>query len=238
MNTKAKICSISGVSVELVRKDVKNIHLWVYPPNGRVRLVVPYETSEEEIRIFLLSRRNWIKKEQTAYKNQKRQTEREYVSGESIYIWGRQYRLEITHSNKNNVEINDDRLILQVRKRSTASQREKVINEWYRSELKTKIPALIKKWESILKVHVNDWGVKNMKTRWGTCNTETGKIWLNLQLAKKPISGLEYIVVHEMIHLIERKHNETFKKQMTLCLPFWKETRKELNECILPPMKE
>ncbi len=231
--------TIHGIELELVRKNVKHMHLWVYPPNGSVRLVVPETISNEQIRLFIISRKKWIQEEQSSYKNQERQTAREYVSGESVYIWGRQYRLKVQYSPAcNDVKLQGDHLILQVRKESTPDQRERVLNEWYRAELKKRIPSLIQKWEPIIGVHVQDWGVKNMKTRWGTCNPDAGRIWLNLQLAKKPLEGLEYIIVHEMVHLLERKHNDTFREYMDRLLPFWKERKEALNACILEYMEE
>ena len=233
----SEFVTINGVDLELIRKNIKHIHLRVHPPNGRVSLAVPLHTSEEEIRLLTISRKIWIQKEQEAYKNQDRQTERKYDSGESVYMWGRQYRLRIINSNiSNDVKIEGDRLILQVRKESTIQQRENVLNEWYRAQLKEKIPDLIKKWEPIIGVHVNEWGVKNMKTKWGTCNSEAGRIWLNLQLAKKPSEGLEYIVVHEKVHLLEKRHNKIFLEYMDKFMPFWKERKDDLNASLLEYM--
>lgn len=235
--TKAEI-TISGVNLELIKKDIRHLYLKISPPHGKVSVVCPEKISDEELRLFVLSHKAWIANEQKAYQNQPRQTEREYVNGESVYVWNRQYRLEIVPSQKNEVRISGKKLYLHCRKESTPKQRETILYEWYRAELKKVIPDLIRKWEPIIGVNVKDFGIKNMRTRWGTCSQSSGKIWLNLQLAKKPLASLEYVVVHEMIHFKERKHNTAFREELTRCLPFWQDTRKELNACLLEYMEE
>jgi predicted metal-dependent hydrolase len=175
---------VSDINIEVQKKNIKNIHLSVLPPDGKVRISVPVSAKEETIRLFAISKIGWIKKQIDKFQNQQRQTEREYVSGESHYVWGRRYRMEIRHNNRNNVEIKGNKLILTVREFSTTQQREKIMTEWYRKQLKEKLPELVEKWEEIIGVKAETVRVKNMLTRWGTCNTKDKRIWINLQLAK------------------------------------------------------
>lgn len=225
---------VAGVEIDVIKKDIKNMHLSVLPPMGKVRISAPLNTSDETIRLFAVTKISWIKKQVEKFESQQRQSEREFVSGESHYIWGQRYRLEIRHTNRaNRVEPKGKKLILTVREKSTTQQREKVMNEWYRNELKDKIPALIEKWEQIIGVKANSWGVRNMKTRWGTCNTKEKRVWINLQLAKKPVNCLEYVVVHELVHLLEKKHSSVFVEYMDKFLPNWRITKDELNSFIM-----
>lgn len=225
---------ISGVKIEVIKKKIKNIHLSVLPPLGRVRISAPIGTNDETIKLFAIKKIGWIKKQIQKYKNQPRQSEREYVSGESHYLWGRRYRLELKYTKKaNKVETKGSKLVLTVREASTQEQREKIMNEWYRAELKAKLPALIEKWEKIIGVKINDFGVKNMRTKWGTCNVKDKRIWINLQLAKKPVACLEYIVVHELVHLLEKNHTPVFIEYMDKFLPGWRVTKDELNGFIM-----
>lgn len=226
--------NVSGIEIEVIKKDIKNMHLNVLPPEGRVRISAPYGTSDDAINLFAVKQISWIKKQVEKYKSQERQTEREYVTGESHYLWGRRYKLEVNHSNRsNNVELKANKLLLTVRKNSTQKQRENVMNEWYRAELKAKLPAIIKEWEDKIGVKVNDVRVKNMRTRWGTCNAKDKRIWLNLQLAKKPVYCLEYIVVHELVHLLEKNHTPAFVKYLDTFIPSWRVIKDELNSFIM-----
>jgi predicted metal-dependent hydrolase len=225
---------ISGIKIEVIKKKIKNMHLSVLPPLGRVRISAPIGTNDETIKLFAIKKIGWIKKQIQKYKNQPRQSEREYVSGESHYLWGRRYRLELKYTKKaNKVETKGSKLVLTVREASTQEQREKIMNEWYRAELKAKLPALIEKWEKIIGVQINDFGVKNMRTKWGTCNVKDKRIWINLQLAKKPVACLEYIVVHELVHLLEKNHTSVFIEYMDKFLPGWRVTKDELNGFIM-----
>ncbi len=225
---------VSGIEIEVIKKNIKNMHLYVLPPMGKVRISAPIKASDESIKLFAIAKVAWIKKQIEKYENQPRQSEREYVSGESHYIWGRRYKLEVRYSNiANNVEIKTNKLILTVRESSSQSQRENVMNEWYRAELKEKLPLIIEKWEDIIGVKVNSFGVKNMVTRWGTCNVKDKRIWINLQLAKKPIKCLDYIVVHELAHLLEKNHTPVFLDYMDKFLPDWRITKDELNSFIM-----
>ena len=222
---------IGSLAVEVVRKDIKNLHLAVYPPNGRVRVAVPLRVGNEAVRLAVASRLGWIRRQQKRLAAQARQSAREFVSRESHYFLGRRYLLNvIIHDGPGRVVINGkpaiDFYVPGGVRRSTC---EKILREWYRRELKALIPPLIAKWEAIMGVNVADWGVKRMRTKWGTCNPSARRIWINLELAKKPVQCLEYIVVHEMVHLLERKHNERFIAHMDKLLPQWRSLRNQLN---------
>jgi len=226
---------VSDISVDVVRKNIKNLHLGVYPPNGRVRVAVPLRMNDEAVRLAIISRLGWIKRHQAKFAGQERQSPREFVTGESHYFQGRRFRLNVIYQKglpsvciSNNTTID-----LIVREGSDKPKRQRVLTEWYRRQLKEQIPLLIEKWQPVLNVSIAEWGVKQMKTRWGTCNIKAHRIWLNLELAKKPVHCLEYIVVHEMLHLLERKHSDRFKALLDKFLPLWKSYREELNRAPL-----
>lgn len=226
--------SVGNITIDVIRKDIKNLHLAVYPPDGRVRIATPLKIDDEAVRLFAVSKLAWIKKQRLKFENQERQSKREYVSGETHFFFGTRYRLHVIYHNAaSKVEIKKKSVIdLYVREGSSRDLRERVMIEWYRSELKKLIPAIIKKWEAVLGVSVSDWQVKWMKTKWGTCNVRDRRIWLNLELAKRPLRCLEYIVVHEMLHLIERTHNQVFIAHLDKHVPQWKNIRRELNAYI------
>jgi len=217
--------------VDVVRKDIKNLHLAVYPPAGRVRVAAPLRMSDEAVRLAVISRLAWIKRQQAKFEGQERQSAREYVTGESHYFQGQRYRLNVVYHNKPPKVAfrNKTTMDLFVRTGSDTAQRERVLLAWYRKQLKEAVPPLISKWEAILGVKVAECGVKQMKTKWGSCNKDARRIWLNLELAKKPVQCLEYIVVHEMVHLLERHHNDRFTKHMDKFMPQWRLIRSELN---------
>jgi len=223
------------MSVEIVRKNIKNLHLAVYPPEGRVRVAVPLRLDDDAVRLAVISRLGWIRKQQQQFEAQERQPQREMVSGESHYFLGRRYRLSVVeHNGSAGVCLPNNRTMeLRVRPEMDRAQREAVLQRWYRRELRERIPPLIVKWEPKLEVTVGVWGIKRMKTRWGTCNIEDQRIWLNLELAKKPASCLEYVLVHEMVHLLERHHNERFKALLDEHMPQWQLHREELNRAPL-----
>jgi len=226
--------TVAGIEIEVIKKKIKNIHLSVLPPEGRVRITAPLATSDEAIRLFAITKIGWVKRQIEKFKSQPRQTEREYVSGESHYIWGRRYKLEIKHSSSaNNVQIKAHKLILTVREASTQQQRENVMTEWYRADIKSKLPELFEKWEVRIGVKANAIGVKNMRTKWGTCNTKDKRVWVNLHLAKKPVECLEYVIVHELVHLLEKNHTSVFIDYMDKYLPDWRVTKDELNSFIM-----
>lgn len=227
---------VSGMEIEVTKKDVKNIHLGVYPPDGRVRVAAPKNTTDENIRLLIVSKLRWIKKQKEKFASQERQSKREYVSGESYYLWGERFNLRVVERDNaySKVQIENKKYItLYVKHGTEAAKREEVITEWYRKQIKEQVPKLISKWEPIIGVEVKAWGVKKMSTKWGTCNNEAGRIWLNLNLAKRPHKCLEYVVVHEMTHLLERTHSERFKELMDTNYSNWRTVKDELNEFIL-----
>ncbi len=235
MITDTHQIKVSGLTVDVVRKDIKNLHLAVYPPMGRVRVAVPLRVNDEAVRLAVISRLAWIKRQKSKFSNQARQSEREYVSGESHYFQGRRYRLNVVYqSGASRVAIRNKSTIgLYVPEGSDKAYRERVMLLWYRQQLKAQIPSLIAQWESVLGVTVSDWRIKQMKTKWGTCNIEAQRIWLNLELAKKSPQCLEYIIVHEMVHLLERHHNDHFVELMNKFIPQWRLYREELNRSSL-----
>ena len=232
MSTSIEQLQIANLDIDVIRKDIKNMHLAVYPPTGRIRLAASSHTDDEVIRLFAISKISWIKRHIKNFKAQARETPRDFVSGESHYFEGRRYLINvIEHEGWNKVELKNHKEInLYVKPDSTRIQRAKVFKEWYRKELKSQIPAIIEKWEQVMNVKANDWGVKHMRTKWGTCNVEEKRIWINLELAKKPRNCLEYIIVHELVHLIERSHNDRFIALMNKFMPKWRAHRDELNK--------
>jgi predicted metal-dependent hydrolase len=224
--------TVSNISIDVIRKDIKNMHLAVYPPTGRVRIAAPLSMSEEAVRLFAISKLGWIKRHQRKFQKQERETPREYKERESHYFQGKRYLLRIKETRgAGYVDLKGKTYLdLYVKADATLEYKRNILNEWYREELKNLIPEIIEKWERKLKVSVNDWGVKQMKTKWGSCNIEEKRIWLNLELAKKPVHCLEYIIVHEMVHLLERHHNDKFLAYMDFYLPNWKHLKEELNK--------
>ena len=220
------------MAVEVVRKPIKHLHLAVHPPDGRVRVSAPARLDDDAVRLAVVSRLSWVRKQQAAYEAQPRQSARRMLSGECHYVWGRRYRLNVVHHttgpNRVQPQLNGD-LDLHVRPSATARQREATLAGWYRNEIKARVPALIETWEPAVGVPVAEWGVKRMRTKWGTCNVGARRIWINLELAKKPPECLEFVVVHEMVHLLERSHNDRFIALMDDLLPNWRVRRHELN---------
>jgi hypothetical protein len=223
---------VENIEIDLVRKNIKNIHLTVYPPDGRVRLAVPRQMDDEDAQIFALSKLPWIIKQRKKYTTLEKQEKNEYITGESNYYLGQKYLLNVmVTKGKEYVELrNQGYMDLYVRPTSTPEKREKVLFEWYRQKLKELVPFYIEKWEKIIGVEVKEFGIKRMKTRWGTCNTRDKRIWINLELARKAPQCLEYIIVHEMVHLLEKRHNKAFRDYMNEFLPAWKTIKNELNE--------
>lgn len=230
---------ISGIEIEVQKKNIKNLHLVVVPPNGKVRVSAPMHLSDDSIKMFVRTKLSWIKKQQDKFAKQPRQSEREYVSGETLYVFGQQYFLRVMYSYKgNSLILSGNEAILTVRKESTASQREAFVNEWYRELLKEQIAKLLPKWEEKTGLYCSSWQTKYMITKWGTCNTSTKKLWFNLQLAKKSIECLEYVILHELAHLKVKNHNSDFIAILDNHMPFWRETRKLLNDSKLDYMEE
>ena len=228
------LITVNDIEVNVIKKPIKNLHLYVKPPDGHVEVSAPLTMRDESIEMFVRTRLGWIKRQRETFDRQPRQTKREYVSGEAFYVWGVQYYLLVNYSYTGNSLILDgDRAILTVRKESTAEQRERYVNEWYRNILKAEVEKVMPKWESITGLHPGSWQIKNMSTKWGTCSIKTGKIWINLQLAKKTPECLEYVILHELIHLEEKNHNERFVAKMDNYMPNWRIIRKSLNDQIL-----
>lgn len=230
-NTNLPQITVSNIKIDVIHKDIKNVHLAVYPPNGRVRIAAPYSISNDALKLFAVSKLGWIRRRQRSFLAQARQTPREYKNRESHYYFGKRYLINvIEHIAPPQIVIRNKTYIdIYIRKGSNVEQIKSVMNEWYRQQLKNIVPQYIKKWEKIIGVSVGSFGIKQMKTKWGSCNIEAKRIWINLELAKKPIRCLEYIIVHEMIHLLERHHNERFLEYMNKYLPQWKTHKKELN---------
>lgn len=231
-NETKSLIIISGLRIQVVRKNIKNLHLAVLPPDGQVRFAVPHHVSDENIRLAVIARLAWIRRQQAAFNQQARQTEREMVDGESHYLWGRQYRLEVIEQlGKHRIEtVGKNKLCLYVQPDTSTDKRLLVMNQWYREQLKLKTSELLDYWSPRVKHQPIDWGIRKMKTKWGSCNIEEKRIWLNLELIKKPPECLEYILVHELVHLLERHHNEQFRLYMDSFLPKWREYRSLLNK--------
>lgn len=229
MSISSIILTVSDIPVEIIRKDIKNLHLGVYPPNGLVRVSAPAHITIDNVRLAVISRLPWIKRQREEFEKQPRQTEREYVASESHYYWGSRYLLEVIERvGKQEVILeNRTKMILYVRPGTHLVSRELTINNWYRSRLKEAITPLLDKWQPIIGRTAQSWGVKRMKTKWGSCNIAARRIWLNLELAKKPPECLEYILVHELVHLHERNHDRNFKELMDRFLPDWR-TRRDI----------
>ena len=231
MNIERSRITVSGLPVEIVRKAIKNLHLGVYPPNGRVRVAAPVRVRDEAVRLAVISRLGWIKRQRRRFHSQERQSAREYVARESHYFLGRRYLLNVTEQDGPSQVSRRGNTILELRVPQGASRhkREQILLAWYRKNLKALILPLIEKWEAKIGMKVESWGVRRMKTKWGSCNSADRRIWLNLELAKKPIYCLEYILVHEMVYLIERKHNDRYIALMDQFLPGWRARRDELS---------
>lgn len=222
---------VGELSVELIRKSVKHVHLSVHPPEGNITLVAPTGTRTEVARAYAISRLAWIRAQQASFASQARETPRRYVSRESHYLWGRRYLLAVEYREaKPKVVLDHRRIRLCVRPGSDASSRERVMHEWRKSELHQVLPDLIAKWEARLGVHVAGYFLQRMKTKWGSCNPRARHIRLNTELAKKPKDLLEYVMVHEMIHLLDPTHGERFVSLLDAHYPTWREARQELNE--------
>lgn len=223
---------ISEFIIEVEKKNIKNVYLRVCPPDGRIKLSSPKSVSVESLRQFVISKEDWIRKKIKKVRSQVRTPRLEYVTGESHYVQGRKYSLNLFEVNSTPAVLLRDTgsLELYVRPGSDRSKREKVLREWYRELLKNQIPGFISNWERELGVTVREWGVKKMKTRWGTCNTKARRIWLNLELAKRPEGLSDYVVLHEMVHLKERLHNDRFRFFLDKHMPDWRDREQELKK--------
>ena len=237
MTTKVRghYIEVGGTPVEVIRKDIKNLHVGVYPPGGRVRVAAPLRLDDDALRMAVTSRLGWIRRKQAEFERQDRQSKRDLVTGESHYFEGRRYRLDVIEDEgRPSVRlVNNTRMELRVRPSADRGARETVLDQWYRRQIRDKLPALLEKWEPKVGVRVAEVRIRRMKTRWGTCNRDAYRIWLNLELVKKLTSCLEYIVVHEMIHLIEGSHSERFRNLTDRLMPQWRTYRDQLNRAPL-----
>ena len=228
---------LGDIAVDVILKDIKNVHLSVNPPTGRVRISAPRRMSIDTIRVFAVSKLGWIKQQQTKLREQERETRREYIARESHYVWGKRYLLTVSERDERpSVELEHSRMLLRVRPRTDEDKRQTVVEAWYRERLKEAVPQLLARWQPLLGVTVERFFVQRMKTKWGSCNHTARTIRLNTELVKKPAECLEYIVVHELVHLLEPTHNARFVALMDRFLPKWQFHRQVLNR--LPVRRE
>ncbi len=230
--TDHEIITVAGIPVEINRKsDLKNLHVYIKPPEGIVTVNAPKESSESTIRSFILRKAPEITKVRERMQAQPRQTEREYVSGEACYLWGKPHKLKVTYEGrKYEIDKIADKIIMTAPEGANKESREKALTEWYRQELKRVLMPLAEKCEKRVGINANRYTVKYMKARWGSCITSTGNIYINLQLVKKPVECLEYVIIHELVHLLESNHTNRFTMLVEQSCPNWREARKLLAE--------
>ena len=230
MNTGNSNLTVAGLGIDVVYKDIKNLHISVYPPKGRVRVAAPERMEEENVRLAIVQRLPWIKRQRERLMGADRQTERHMISGESHYVWGKRHRLDVSKvSGHFGVEISGNNLLVITPEGSDTEARFRTLDRWYRRQLKAVVPGLLTVWAPTIGVEVPNLVVRRMKTKWGTCVIHSHTIWLNPELAKKDPRSLEYIIVHELVHLLERGHGERFITLMDSYLPDWSTRRDLLN---------
>lgn len=234
MTIKNQQIKLGDINLDVVRKDIKNVHLSVYPPTGRVRIAAPLRMNLDTLRIFAISKLSWIKKHKNKYLDQKRESPREYISRESHYFLGKRHLLKVVeHDAPPKVAIKHETMEMQIRPNTGLEKRREILDEWYRQQLKEIVPGMISQYEEMMKVKVNEFGIKKMKTKWGTCSIGAKRIWLNLELAKKQRHYIQYIIAHEMLHLLERRHNDRFIAYLDKYVPQWQFYKEELNRSAL-----
>ncbi|WP_168581975.1 M48 family metallopeptidase [Gephyromycinifex aptenodytis] len=234
MSTASAYLTVRGIEIDVIYKDIKNLHIGVYPPLGRVRVAAPTRLNDDQVRLAVIQRLPWIKRQREQLRAAPRQTEREMVTGESHYVWGIRKRLKVAERpGRTHLEVDGDRLLLYTPGHTTADQRRTALDQWYRGQLREALPAVISTWEQKLEVSVPNWTIRRMKTKWGSCNRETRHLWFNVELAKKHPDCLEYVVVHEIVHYFERNHGERFTNLMDSWLPDWRSRRDHLNDAPL-----
>lgn len=235
-----EVVEIAGLPIEIIRKsNLKNLYIRVNPPEGNVVVSAPAELKDEEIRLFVLRKLPEVTKVRDKMVSQARQTKREYVSGESHYLWGKLYRLQVViEGNQYNISKTPTKIIFKVPEGATMENKERAFNEWYRQELKRVLQPVVERYEKRMGIAADEYKVKNMRTRWGTCNIDKRRVWINLQLAKKPMECLEYVVAHELVHLIEKDHTHRFNALVEKYYPTWKEAKKLLEELPLDHMEK
>ncbi len=222
---------VSGIPIDVQKKSIKNMHLQVKPPDGHVVISAPLSVDDTAIEAYARTQLGFIRKSIAQFRNQSRASKRQYVSGETIYIWGKQYFLIFKPNNKKNTfEIQNQNVILSMNSKSTVKQRDTFVKEECRKLLKIEIEKRLPKWEALTGLKCSSWQTKYMVTKWGSCNTEKKKLWFNLQLAQKPCACLDYIILHELTHLLTRKHDAIFNENMDKYMPNWRNLRKELND--------
>lgn len=222
--------SLGNITVDVTQKNVKNIHLSVYPPTGRVTITAPTRFDIDTIRIYAISKLSWIKRQQVKFTGQRRESSRDFITQESHYFKGKRYLLKVKELDSvPQIILKHNTIELTVRPNTSKEKKGELLDNWYRGKLKEHIPVLIQKWEKVMKLQVNEIAIKKMKTKWGTCNIEAKRIWLNLELMKKPPECIEYILVHELVHLFEKNHNDRFVAYMDKFLPQWRHLKDELN---------
>lgn len=226
--------NIAGIEIELIKKEIKNIHLAVYPPDGRVRLAAPKDVNEKSLELYVTSKLTWIKKQQRMFSKVDRQSEREYVSRESHYFLGKKYVLRVhssghTYPYPKVILKSRTHIDMYVKETTSKDQKASLLSKWSRTQLNGIISLLLPKWEKTLNVKANKYRIQSMKTKWGSCKTETKNLMFNVELSKKSKECIEYVVVHELLHLKERKHNDRFMSLLDKHLPKWKFIREELN---------
>lgn len=234
MSTASAYLTVRGIEVDVIYKDIKNLHIGVYPPMGRVRVAAPERLDDDQVRLAVIQRLPWIKRQQEQLRAAPRQSEREMVTGESHYVWGVRRRLKVVERPGNaHIEVDGERLVLYVPASASTEERRECLDRWYRQQLRGTIPNLIGHWETSLDVSVPKWTIRRMKTKWGSCNRKNRHLYFNVELAKKHPDCLEYIVVHEIAHYFERSHGERFTRLMDGHLPDWRSRRDMLNEAPL-----
>lgn len=235
MTTERSSLEVGGIAVEVVRKEIKNLHVGVYPPTGRVRVAAPLHLDEAAVRLAVVSRLGWIRRKRKSFADQERQSEREMTTGESHYYKGRRYLLDVVEGPEAPcVRLRNNRTLeLTTPEGSGRSERAGILNRWYRAQLRGLIKPMVEKWEPRVGKTVTEVRIRRMRTRWGSCNAEVGRIWLNLELIKKPVTCAEYVLVHEMVHLHERHHTDAFRERMQALMPGWRLYRDELNRAPL-----
>lgn len=229
------ILRVGDLEVEVVKKDIKNIHLGVYPPIGKVRISAPRSSNDEKIRLFIVSKLPWIRKNQRKFKDKERLTHPNFISRESHYISGRRYLLEVDVSerNKNQVILGKNKINLNLKELYTLEKRQEIFESWLRKNLRSRIEPILQKWENRMGLFCSEWKIKKMKTKWGSCNEEAKRLWFNLELMKVDDSCLEYVIVHELVHLKHKHHNKYFFNALTKFIPDWENRKRTLNQTLL-----
>lgn len=226
-----KLIWMNNIPIELEKKRIKNMYLRILPPDGRVHISAPLRMSEEEITHFISRKLSWIILQQDKLRRSPVSKELQYITGEQLSVWGRSYTLRLNNDSlRNYIEVAGHELLLDTKPNRMREHREKLLREWYKKEMEERIPSLLTKWEARIGVSSNSYRIRDMKTRWGSCNIRTKQICLNLQLAKMSPECLEYVIVHELVHLLEKSHNQVFKSYMDLFLPDWRSIKRKLNQ--------